>query len=124
MLGTVISNLRLMASLVRTTMSNVTTLIQQSLSKIIGVLADLKTQFVALLNKSLQLALTILNIKRLRVSLIIVVELIKAELTTAKQKLTQIGLQLLTTVLKTLQLAKQVLLQSKDKLVAYIKLGQ
>ena len=124
MLGIVISNLRQLATSIRTTMCNATTLIRTSLSKITGVLADLKTQFVGLLNQLFQVVQTTLNINRLRVSLIIVEQSIKAVLITAKATVTQIGLLLLTTVRKILQLVRKVLLQSKDKLVALIKSEQ
>jgi hypothetical protein len=64
------------------------------------------------------------SFNRLRVSLIIVEQLIKAGLSTAKAKVIQIGLQLATTVRQTLQRVTIVLLQKKDRLVELIKLAQ
>jgi hypothetical protein len=67
---------------------------------------------------------TMSSFNRLRVSLIIVEQLIKAGLSTAKAKVIQIGLQLATTVRQTLQRVTIVLLQKKDRLVELIKLAQ
>ena len=124
MLGTVISNLRQLVISITTLMFNVMALIRQQLFKITGVLADLKIQYALQLNLSSLRAQIVSSISRLRVSLIIVEQSIKAVLITAKATVTQIGLLLLTTVRKILQLVRKVLLQSKDKLVAYIKLVQ
>ncbi len=119
MLGTVLTRLH---QKVTSLISNVTTLTQQLLFKITGVLTAIKTRFVASLTSlSFLLVQTTQNINRLRVSLIIVEQSIKAVLTIVRLKATQIGLLLLTTVRQTLQLVRQVLLQSKDRLVALIK---
>ena len=124
MLGTVISNLRQMVSLILTQMYNVTTLIRTSLSKLIGVLTELKTQFVVYLKQLFQCVQIESSINRFRALLTILASSIKAELLYAALKVTHLGLQLLITVRKMLQLALQVLLQTKDRLVAYIKLVQ
>ena len=119
MLGTVLTPL---LKKVTSLISNVTTLTQQLLSNCTGVLTVIKTRFVASLTSlSSLLVQTTQNINRLRVSLIIVEQSIKAVLTIVRLKATQIGLLLLTTVRQTLQLVRQVLLQSKDRLVALIK---
>jgi hypothetical protein len=62
------------------------------------------------------------NFSRLLVSLITVAQLIKAGLITAKQALTQTGLQLAITVRQTLQLAKLNQLQN-NALVVKMKLA-
>lgn len=121
MLGTVIFNLQRLVTWLLTIMSNAMTSIQKQLSKITGVLADLKIQYALQLNLSSLLALIMSNINRLRVSLTIVEQSIKAVLITVKQTLIQIGSLLLTTVRQMLQLVLQVLQQSKDRLVELIK---
>ena len=121
MLGTVIFNLQRLVTWLLTIMSNAMTSIQKQLSKITGVLADLKIQYALQLNLSSLLALIMSNINRLRVSLTIVEQSIKAVLITVKQTLIQIGSLLLTTVRQMLQLVLQVLQQSNDRLVELIK---
>lgn len=121
MLGTVISNLQRLVTWLLTIMCNAMTLIRTQLFKITGALADLKTQYALQLNLSFLRVQIMSSISRLRVSLIIVEQSIKAVLITVKQTLIQIGLLLLTTVRQTLQRVRQVLQQSKDRLVALIK---
>lgn len=70
------------------------------------------------------LAPIVSNTKAWLVNLTIQGQLIKAALINVQAKLILLGSQLLTIVLQTSQLVLTVLLQSKDKLVASIKLAQ
>ena len=103
--------------------SNAKALIQQLLSNFIGALTWVKTRYAVNLTWFL-LAQTEQNTSRLHVLLITVGQSIKAVLILVQSKAIQIGSQLQTTVRLMLQRVSQVLLQSKDKLVAYIKLVQ
>lgn len=107
MLGTVLTRLlNKVTSLIFSAM----TLIQSTLSKIIGALTNLKTQFVHL---RLLLVLTQSNISRFRANFITAVSLIKAGITPVLQSLSALGQRLLTTVRQTLQLVMSLLKKGK-----------
>ena len=111
MLGTVLTRLQ---AKVTSVISYVTTLTQQLLSKIIGVLTEIKTRFAdSLTSLSFLLAQTEQKFKALVVNLTTQVSLIKVALTTVKATLTQIGLLLLTTVRQTHQLVLKLLKKGK-----------
>ena len=107
MLGTVLTRLH---QKVTSLISNVTTLTQQLLFKITGVLTAIKTRFVASLTSlSFQLAQIEQKSKVLAASLTTLVSSIKAVLTIVKVTVTQIGSLLQTTVRQIHQLVSQVL---------------
>lgn len=121
LLGIVQFNLQRLGSLMTTVISSVMGLMLKPLSGTIGVLGKLKTQYAHLwLLNSLRVQ-TGLKTNRLVVNLITVEQLIKQELTTAKQTLIQIGSQLVTIVRQTLQHVLS-LVKLNNALVVNIKL--
>jgi len=111
MLGTVLTRLQVK---VTSLISNVLTLTQLWLSKIIGVLTAMQTLFAdSLTSLSSLFVQTIQKCKALLAQFTTLVSLIKAALISVKQAVTQIGLLLQTTVLKTRQLVMSLL--KKDK---------
>lgn len=103
MLGTVLTRLVQKAGLL---ISSATTYLTKKLSQLLGVLTDLKIQFVAL--RSL-CVLLVQKVKALLVLCIIQAQLIKAAVTPALAKIWALGLQLPTIVRQIHQRAKQVL---------------
>ena len=111
MLGTVLTRLQVK---VTSLISNVLTLTQQWLSKIIGVLTAMQTLFADSLTSLQSLFVqTIQKCKALLAQFTTLVSLIKAALISVKQAVTQIGLLLQTTVQQTRQLVMSLL--KKDK---------
>lgn len=93
--------------------SNVMEYLTMKLSRLLGVLTNLKTQFAGLPNQFNQFVLQLQKVKALLAQSIIVVSSIKVELTNALAKVGVIGQQLLTTVRQTLQHAKTLFSKNK-----------
>lgn len=111
MLGTVLTRLQ---QQVTSLISNVMTLTQLWLSKIIGVLTAMQTLFVAsLTNLSSLFVQTVQKCKALVAKFTTLASSIKVALTIVKQLVIQIGLLLQTTVQQTRQLVMSLL--KKDK---------
>lgn len=111
MLGTVLTRLR---QKVTSLISNATTLTQQLLSKTIGVLTVIQTQFVGSLTSLLsQCVTTLQKLKALLAQFTTQVSLIKSGIISVAHSLIQIGQQLVTTVRQTLQHVMSVF--KKDK---------
>jgi len=118
-LGAVLTHLHQKAT---SLICNATALITKKLSELLGVLTALKTQLVALCQSLLsQLVKTVLKIKLLLVSLIILVQSIKQELINVKAKVLQIGSLLQTTVAQIRQLVPIAHKQKNDKPVEKTK---
>jgi hypothetical protein len=110
MLGTVVTRLVQKVGLL---ISNVTTYLTQKLSRLRGVLTDLKTLYAVLLLQLNQFVLQLQKVKALVAQFISVALSIKAGLTNALRNLGGLGLQLLTTVRQTHQHVKALFSKSK-----------
>jgi hypothetical protein len=111
MLGLVLTRLQQQATSAICTVKELTL---KKLSELLGVLTNLKTQFVGLCSNLLsQLVPQLLRVKALLVQSIIQVLLIKPVLTNVVRSLGELGKQLVTTVQQTLQRVMQVF--KKDK---------
>jgi hypothetical protein len=119
MLGAVLTNL---LQKVTSLIYNATALITKKLSELLGVLTAQMTHLAILCQRLLsQLVKTVLKIKLLLASLIILGQSIKLEVINVKAKVLQIGLLLQTTVVQILQLVPIAHKQKKGKPVGITK---